>query len=487
MHRSVYAFGSNGSGQLGIGHCDDVAKPTPVIFDHSSPQPADAVAVKIVAGGNHTLLRFSSGAVYAAGSNEDGRCGLPVSDAKGLSADEDSKTAHVPESVDNKCFTTFRRVRFICHPASATGGKEEVVDRFLDISATWSASFFLTSSGEVYAAGTGYKGELGLGYMPQSASVSQASDTSSEILITHAATPMRLSIPPSQSSSSQVESSESAAYNDSDTIVSLVSGVNHTIATTSQGQTYGWGNGRHGELGTPKQNIIALPRHIPEFDRRPHDGAMVGMLAGLNWSYALNGPRLEETSHNSEKANQKMVQEKDDYPYRHVLLGSSQTHPLQTIALLTTLASPTVNIDNNWQSLHILFPPEAPFSIPQIHSFGRNNRGQFAPQNIVDGTVGGGIEVLVAGSEHCLAKCRDGVCRAWGWGEHGNCGEYSRSGEDHAVGVSKDSADVYEVIGEKWQGKAGEWNEIWIEVEGHRGRCRPLGAGCATSFVIADA
>src|SRR5271156_750619 len=78
----LFSLGSNGSGQLGIGHQEDVSSPQPCIFDEASSfqrlEPDDEI-VKVVAGGNHTLVLFASGAVFAAGSNEFGQCGLPAS------------------------------------------------------------------------------------------------------------------------------------------------------------------------------------------------------------------------------------------------------------------------------------------------------------------------------------------------------------------------------------------------------------------------
>jgi alpha-tubulin suppressor-like RCC1 family protein len=71
----LFSLGSNGSGQLGIGHQEDVSSPQPCIFDEASSlqrlEPDDEI-VKVVAGGNHTLVLFASGAVFAAGSNEFG-------------------------------------------------------------------------------------------------------------------------------------------------------------------------------------------------------------------------------------------------------------------------------------------------------------------------------------------------------------------------------------------------------------------------------
>lgn len=67
----LYAFGSNGSGQLGIGTTEDSSTPQICHFPDGSEIPG--VPVKIVAGGNHTLLLLDDGTVYCAGLTQDGR------------------------------------------------------------------------------------------------------------------------------------------------------------------------------------------------------------------------------------------------------------------------------------------------------------------------------------------------------------------------------------------------------------------------------
>lgn len=142
----LFAFGSNGSGQLGIGHFEDVSAPTKCVFPEelsspgTSPAGQDAI-IRVVAGGNHTLILFRAGAVYATGSTENGRCGFPVADQSTLETG-----ALQPD---------FRRV--LVH----LDGR--YVDTFKAISATWEASFLVSTDDEVFVLGFGSRGELGLG------------------------------------------------------------------------------------------------------------------------------------------------------------------------------------------------------------------------------------------------------------------------------------------------------------------------------------
>ncbi|KAI4789350.1 RCC1/BLIP-II protein [Aureobasidium sp. EXF-8845] len=117
----VYALGSNGSYQLGVGHDDDLSAPLLVVIDN-----LDASITSIKAGGNHTLILTKSGTVYATGENTDGRCAV--------STEVEFISSFSPLSV--------RGIKFIA--------------------ATWDASI-LASAHAVHVCGSGPKGELGLG------------------------------------------------------------------------------------------------------------------------------------------------------------------------------------------------------------------------------------------------------------------------------------------------------------------------------------
>ncbi|KAI4162828.1 MAG: hypothetical protein LQ342_003545 [Letrouitia transgressa] len=126
----LHAFGSNGSGQLGIGHKDDTCMPHQcVLHDRSHEWPT--LIKTIVGGGSHTLVLLQSGDLYAAGSNLNGRAGLPSS----------------VESISE-----FHEVQ---NPPRGTKVKL--------CSALWEASVVVTFENEVYTFGNGPKGELGAG------------------------------------------------------------------------------------------------------------------------------------------------------------------------------------------------------------------------------------------------------------------------------------------------------------------------------------
>ncbi|KAG2183779.1 hypothetical protein INT43_006790 [Umbelopsis isabellina] len=65
----VYSCGSNGNGQLGLGHTEDVFSPQICQTDFDENQ-----IVKIAAGGNHSAILLSNGTVYFSGDNTQGQC-----------------------------------------------------------------------------------------------------------------------------------------------------------------------------------------------------------------------------------------------------------------------------------------------------------------------------------------------------------------------------------------------------------------------------
>ena len=186
----VFSFGSNGSGQLGIGHLEDVSEPKEVKL---SSESKGCSVVSIAAGGNHTVILFSDGHACASGENRDGRCSL----VNCTDVSKDMVHVGFPDSID----ICDRRIRFC--------------------SATWEATTFVLKDGKVYSCGTGNKGELGLGDSVTQARVPQ----------------LIRGFPPAATK-----------------VVDIASCMSHTIVILSDGTAFGWGNGRKGQLGLPAGN-----------------------------------------------------------------------------------------------------------------------------------------------------------------------------------------------------------------------------------------
>jgi len=312
----LYALGSNGSGQLGLGHEDDVSSPT--LLQVSAGIEQHQVR-RITAGGNHTLLVTEAGDVYASGSNVDGRCGLGKGKEQSL---------------------YFQKVRL-----STENAQDVVVDT---CAATWDASVFATDQG-VLVCGTGAKGELGLG--------NEVTTTSEPILIPD--------FPPPDLE-----------------IVDLVACMGHVVAVLSNGDAYGWGVGRHGQLGELNEDSW-VPRKIQGV---PFKAA--GVVCGKDFTLLFSSPA---------EGN-------------FLMLGPSRRDRYNIRESVPKTLKGWKSVSASWGSIFVLMPNG------DIHGWGRNDHGQLPPSDISK------VASMAAGSEHVLALSSAGRVSAWGWGEHGNCG-----------------------------------------------------------------
>ncbi|KAF2097220.1 RCC1/BLIP-II [Rhizodiscina lignyota] len=291
----------------------------------SFPRTSDGIQ-SIVAGGNHTVVLCKSGEAYATGENVDGRCGIPF------------------QSCDDKTnITTFQQ----------SNGIEQNTTWKL-CSATWESTTFVSEQNEVYSCGTGNKGELGLGENITSSTTLQL-------------------IPNFPPKGLQV--------------IALAASMNHTLAVLSNGEVYGWGNGRKGQLGQPAM-IHWTPCKIANI---PFEA--INAVCGRDFSYIVGPPETGQ----------------------HLILGADKW---SLISQAPKTLPPWMQIGASWGSIFVLLKSG------QLLSWGRNDHGQLGPDNLAP------LEKIAVGSEHALALTNSGKVLAWGWGEHGNCGEPTESNGD---------------------------------------------------------
>jgi protein ATS1 len=426
----IFAFGSNGSGQLGIGHLQDVSTPEECHFtfdyeDHDHRGLTDRkeshnLKVKcIVAGGNHTVILFENGAVYAAGSNENGKCGqfttIPAPTTPTLAEGDDGEKSN---SNNNMAMSTlksrpsaspllrFHRIVF----RFGDGKHGKVIDRFTAVSAAWDSTILVASSSssssssthcnmdvedrdDLYILGTGPKGELGLG--------ESHTDTSTG--------PLKMQGFPLLGQR----------------MVSISSGISHTAAVLSDGSVYGWGASRKGQLGdgATKNKHVWTPQRIEDID--------------FYASYVTCGREFT------------IVIGLRDGKSAYKILGMDRWD-------LISGAPRTININgsriaSSWHGIYIHEENQS------ITAWGRNDRGQLPPLNLPP------ILRIAPGSEHIVILTVDQKVAAFGWGEHGNCGP-----QVDAQGNVR-----------------GTWNEIPLRLD-FLNHIADVGAGCATSFIIAS-
>jgi protein ATS1 len=408
----IYAFGSNGSGQLGIGHLEDVSVPARCLFSpdtnddndgenqpsqRGSREEEEGKVTRIVAGGNHTLILFNNGAVYAAGSNENGRCGQFSSPSSSGPKGGDSESSQKELSSSS---SLLRFTRVVLQHEGRT------IKRFRAVSATWEATFLVhtrddtdNDEDEIFVLGAGTKGELGLG-------PSQ--------IETSAGPQKMLNFPPRGTR-----------------ITSMASGMGHTVVVLSNGEVYGWGAARKGQLGQQQQVLLSAnstQAQQRKFIWSPEkiEGvpfAAVGAACGREFTIITG------------------AKERGDF----VILGSDKWD-------IVSGASRTLKESSVSASWHGIYVHESDLS---VKAWGRNDRGQLPPPDFPR------VVQIAAGSEHVVALLPDQTVLAFGWGEHGNCGPETDS-----------------------QGNVnGRWNKIPLEV-GQDARIVGVGAGCATSWII---
>ncbi|MCJ1431006.1 hypothetical protein MMC27_000356 [Xylographa pallens] len=215
-------------------------------------------------------------------------------------------------------------------------------------SATWDVSTLVTADDQIFTYGCGSRGELGRG---------------SCLIVDESLCPPL----------------DQAFIPEGATIIGLASGLQHTVMVLSNGEVYGWGNGRKGQLGEPVE-IVSEPRKIDAVNFQ-----VKRAVCGREFTYLVG----------------------DQDQGQHVVLGSDK-YCVRSQA--PESASGWKDIGASWGSIFVLYQSG------KLFSWGRNDHGQLAPGSLPR------IAKMAVGSEHVLALTVDGKVLAWGWGEHGNCG-----------------------------------------------------------------
>ena len=308
----LFAFGSNGAGQLGLGHYDDTSSPQECALDLAQ---GDA-PIKVTAGGNHSLILCFSRTLYETGSLD------PTKEVFGPTTSASSNI--IPVQLPNG----FGKIK--------------------QCSSTWSTATVVNEKDMVITWGSGNQGELGRG---KGFNFMKAPGE-----------PFRIT-----------EDLETGI-----SIVDLASSVYHTVAVLSNGDVYGWGNGRKGQLGHPAE-IVWQPRKIEAGFR------VLQAVCGREFTYLLGNP---DTG-------------------RQQILGANKWG---IPAHVPELCFDWSDVGASWSNIFILKKDRT------LISWGRNDHGQCGPSTLPP------IKEMAVGSEHVLARTDDDRVIAWGWGEHGNCG-----------------------------------------------------------------
>ncbi|KAJ3091971.1 hypothetical protein HK102_012003 [Quaeritorhiza haematococci] len=430
----LHTFGSNSCGQLGNDTNEDASRPTPIEtplnFSDILPNRIGWETPRSFAGGaNHTLLVAHSGALFASGDNNQGQLGL-------LSSPKDPSAAS-----HNKTLAKFVRVPVV--GSHRDGG--EVPVEMQNVACGWEHSLALDVNGRVWVFGDGQFGQLGLGTGVKSSS-----------------TPRLLL---------RVESK----------VTKIACGIRHNLVLSEDGQVWGWGSNKFGELG-PVDKTVNLTVVIDDKQsntsrsKATKKGRKVPEPAIVWEPVALNLPPCIDIACGQ---NHSAVITKDGEVLtfgrnRHGQLGISPpdvlAHTAQPQRVILPLSS---SLSTQGSNKHV--SGSEPVQIccgwghtgvrlgnGQVFMWGRNDRGQLAmssddiKQQIlfkygseyeasstsseppthkvhkkskiamtwrpIESPSLRNVRFMAFGSEHGLAIDASGKGLAWGWNEHGNCG-----------------------------------------------------------------
>mgnify|MGYP001589961215 CR=1 FL=1 len=161
--------------------------------------------------------------------------------------------------------------------------------------------------------------------------------------------------------------------------------MGHVVVVLDNGDVYGWGNGRKGQLGEPAE-VVHEPRKVEGVGFKA-----VRAVCGREFTYLLGSPSSGSSSFlGADKWSVKPPSDADIRGWKDVGAG--------------------------WGNIVVLKEDG------KVLSWGRNDHGQLAPSDLP------AVEKMAVGSEHTLALTAEGEVLAWGWGEHGNCGPGTTEG-----------------------------------------------------------
>jgi alpha-tubulin suppressor-like RCC1 family protein/phosphodiesterase/alkaline phosphatase D-like protein len=261
-------------------------------------------------------------------------------------------------------------------------------------------SLAVTSAGQLYAFGNNAFGELG---------VTTNSGTQNAN-----ATPLQVTLPGATGP-----------------VVEVATGANHSLAVTSSGQLYAFGLNRFGQLGSTTRNGTEKPNPTPALVTLPGaTGPVVRVAAGVQHSLAVTstGQLYSFGENNLGQLGVATNQE------------TAKSNPTPTLVTLPGATGGVVQVaaGSNF-SLAVT-------STGQLYAFGSNNRGQLGNSTNVGEALAanstptlvslpgatGGVAEVAAGAEHSLALTSTGQLYAFGSNRYGQLGNSTNAGKEAA-------------------------------------------------------
>ncbi|MFA4987322.1 MAG: hypothetical protein WC712_12110 [Candidatus Brocadiia bacterium] len=327
----VYTWGINSSGQLGLGDT----------IDHNTPQLvatlSDKGVIRVASGGGTCLALCADGSVYGWGWNQYGELGL---------GDNDHRESPV-------LLSWFSGIDIV------------------DIVAGYQSSFFVASDGAIYGCGYNEYGHLGLG--------TTAYIVNTPTLVTAFA---------------------------GKGVVSIVSGYALTLALCADGSVYSCGAASYGQLGVGESGNLSVPTLIPTLSGKGVIEIAVGNFHcvvrcsdGYCYAWGYNNPCGQ--------------------------LGLGDNLDRNTPQLLDPRTAKIQPAVATGREHSVFLMPDG-----KVYTSGRNVEGQLGlGDNANVGTPvqvslldGKGVIAVAAGCNSSYALCLDGSVYAWGSNSMGNLG-----------------------------------------------------------------
>lgn len=362
----ILCCGSNGSGQLGLGHEEDISDLKECFQNNYS-------LVDIACGSNHTILLFDNGNAYACGNNTKQL-------VKGLDSDFEINKANEIYNPQEQSLLCFKQI-----------GDNKL--KFKKCGAGWDFTVLVDEINKVYIYGN-LKDCGGLG--------SETIKTSKLTYIYHL---------------------------ENDDIISVNTSLHSVIIIHKSGKIITWGNNKKGQLlgDCDKPSIIWKPTeltfddiHIGKFNDLNVLQCTMGRdytifhLRNKNTAKEYIVMRCKNDRFNILENLCKIIGTKNIIGK----IGDTKTFYFQIKNGVKIL-----QIQSMWSSIHIMYCNEyINDGKTYIKSFGNNVFGQLFPG------LNNEISHLTVGTEHGIGLSLDKrYVYTWGWGEHGNCGNQHES------------------------------------------------------------
>jgi alpha-tubulin suppressor-like RCC1 family protein len=280
----LYAFGDNQYGELGIAtnSGSDVSNPTPTVVTLPGQ---DGAVMQVAAGGGYSLVLTATGQLYGFGNNDSGELGStsnngtfnanPTPTLVGLPGQNGAVT-QIAAGYDHSLVVTSTGQLYafgyngdgdlgnatndgadVANPTPTSVSLPGQVGPVTHVAAGGFQSLVITASGQLYSFGQNEYGELGL------AANSGTYDANP--------TPTLVTLPGATG-----------------TVAQIATGYSHSLAVTSTGQLYAFGDNDYGQLGNDTGNGTTTANATPTQVTLPgQNGAITQIAAGYFHSLAV--------------------------------------------------------------------------------------------------------------------------------------------------------------------------------------------------------